>query len=116
MESNTPQDSVALTLQIQTLTASVEELARQNQEIRLQLQQEENHSPTRVGTRGVRGSIMTVFFQIYYRTDKGWFFHNWNRCTPPRVGFPTYSGAVFAVQFSGLGWFEIFKKKNYIKN
>ena len=50
MESNTPQDSAALTLQIQTLTASVEELARQNQEIRLQLQPKENRSPTRVGT------------------------------------------------------------------
>ena len=50
MESNTPQDSAALTLQIQTLIASVEELARQNQEIRLQLQPKENRSPTRVGT------------------------------------------------------------------
>ena len=35
MESNTPQDSATLVLQIQTLTASVEELTRQNQEIRL---------------------------------------------------------------------------------
>ena len=50
MESNTPQDSATLVLQIQTLTASVEELARQNQEIRLQLQPKENRSPTRVGT------------------------------------------------------------------
>jgi len=30
MESNTPQDSAALALQIQTLTASVEELTKQN--------------------------------------------------------------------------------------
>ena len=42
MESN--QDSAALTLQIQTLTASMEELTRQNQEMRLRLQQEENRS------------------------------------------------------------------------
>ena len=51
MESNTPQDSAALTLQIQTLTASMEELTRKNQEMRLQLQQEENRSPTRVRTK-----------------------------------------------------------------
>ena len=51
MESNTPQDSAALTLQIQTLTASMEELTRKNQELRLQLQQEENRSPTRVRTK-----------------------------------------------------------------
>ena len=37
MEPNTPQDSVALALQIQTLTASMEELTRQNQEMRLWL-------------------------------------------------------------------------------
>ena len=39
-----------LALQIQTLSASVEELTRQNQEMRLQLHQEENRSPTRVRT------------------------------------------------------------------
>ena len=50
MEYNIPQDSAALALQIQTLTASVEELTKQNQEMRLQLQQEENRSPTKVGT------------------------------------------------------------------
>ena len=42
MESNVPQDLVVLALQIQTLTASMEELTRQNQEMRLQLQQEDN--------------------------------------------------------------------------
>ena len=50
MESNTPQDSAALALQAQTLATNVEELTRQNQEMRLQLQQEENHSPMRMGT------------------------------------------------------------------
>ena len=50
MEYNIPQDSAALALQIQTLTASLEELTKQNQEMRLQLQQEENRSPTKVGT------------------------------------------------------------------
>ena len=38
IESNAPQDSVALALQVQTLTANIEELTRQNQEVRLQLQ------------------------------------------------------------------------------
>ena len=42
MESN--QASAALALQIQTLTASMEELTRQNQEMRLGLQQKENRS------------------------------------------------------------------------
>ena len=42
MESN--QDSVALAQQIQTLAATVEELTRQNQEMKLRLQHEENRS------------------------------------------------------------------------
>ena len=42
MESN--QDSAALAQQVQALAATVEELTRQNQEIRQQLQQEENRS------------------------------------------------------------------------
>ena len=42
MESN--QDSTALAQQIQALAATVEELARQNQEMKLWLQQEENRS------------------------------------------------------------------------
>ncbi|XP_065624896.1 uncharacterized protein LOC136065521 [Quercus suber] len=42
MESN--QDSTALFQQVQALVATVEELTRQNQEMRLQLQQEENRS------------------------------------------------------------------------
>ena len=42
MESN--QDSTALTQQVQALVAIVEELTRQNQEMRLWLQQEENRS------------------------------------------------------------------------
>ena len=42
MESN--QDSAALAQQIQALTAIVEELTRQNQEMELRLQQEENWS------------------------------------------------------------------------
>uniref|UniRef100_A0A7N2KXM2 Uncharacterized protein n=1 Tax=Quercus lobata TaxID=97700 RepID=A0A7N2KXM2_QUELO len=41
MEPNALQDSAMLALQIQTLIANVEELTRQNQEMRLQLQQEE---------------------------------------------------------------------------
>ena len=46
MESNANQDPVALALQIQTLAATVEELTKQNQEIRLRLQQEDNRSET----------------------------------------------------------------------
>ena len=42
MESN--QDSVALAQQIQALAATIEELTRQNQEMKLRLQQEENQS------------------------------------------------------------------------
>ena len=48
MESNIPQDSMALALQIQMLTANIEELTKQNQEMRQQLQQEENRSPRRI--------------------------------------------------------------------
>ena len=40
MESN--QDSAALAQQIQVLAATVEELTRQNQEMKLRLQQEES--------------------------------------------------------------------------
>ena len=42
MESN--QDSAALAQQVQALVATVEELTKQNQEMRLRLQQEENRS------------------------------------------------------------------------
>lgn len=47
MESNAPQDLAALALQIQTLIANVEELTKQNQEMRLQLQQEDNRDVNR---------------------------------------------------------------------
>ena len=46
MESNIHQDPAALALQIQALTASMEELTKQNQEIRLLLQQEDNRLET----------------------------------------------------------------------
>ena len=46
MESNVNQDPVALALQIQMLTATVEELTRQNQKMRLRLQQEDNRLET----------------------------------------------------------------------
>ena len=42
MESN--QDSTTLAQQIQVLVATIEELTRQNQEMKLRLQQEENRS------------------------------------------------------------------------
>ena len=46
MESNVNQDPAALALQIQSLAATVEELTRQNQEMRQWLQQEDNRSET----------------------------------------------------------------------
>ena len=46
MESNINQDPVALALQIQTLATTMEELTKQYQEMRLQLQQEDNRSET----------------------------------------------------------------------
>ena len=46
MESNVNQDPAALALQIQMLTATVEELTRQNQKMRLRLQQEDNRLET----------------------------------------------------------------------
>ena len=46
MESNANQDPIALALQIQTFTATVEELTRQNQEMRYRLQQEDNRLDT----------------------------------------------------------------------
>ena len=42
MESNTNPNPAALALQIQSLAATVEELTRQNQEMRQRLQQEDN--------------------------------------------------------------------------
>ena len=46
MESNAHQDPATLALQIQALAASMEELTKQNQEIRLLLQQEDNRLET----------------------------------------------------------------------
>ena len=44
MESNVSQDPIALALQIQSLAATVEELTRQNQEMKQRLQQEYNRT------------------------------------------------------------------------
>ena len=44
MESTTSQDPAALALQVQSLTAMVEELTRQNQEMRQRLQQEDSRT------------------------------------------------------------------------
>ena len=44
MESTISQDPVALAVQVQSLAAMVEELTKQNQEMRQQLQQEENRT------------------------------------------------------------------------
>lgn len=48
MESSAQSKSTALALQVRALTASVEELMRQNREMRQRLQQEENRSPRRI--------------------------------------------------------------------
>ena len=44
MESTTSQDPVTLAVQVQSLAAMVEELTKQNKEMRQQLQQEENRT------------------------------------------------------------------------
>ena len=46
MESNANQDPTTLALQIQLLVTTMEELTRQNQEMRQQLQQKDNRSKT----------------------------------------------------------------------
>ena len=46
MESKVNQDPAALVLQIQLLAATMEELTRQNQEMRQQSQQEDNRLET----------------------------------------------------------------------
>ena len=46
MESNVTQDPTTLALEIQSLSTTIEELTRQNQEMRQRLQQEENRSET----------------------------------------------------------------------
>ena len=50
MESSAQLESTTLALQVQALMASVEELTKQNREMRQRLQQEENHSSRRVET------------------------------------------------------------------
>ena len=53
--------------------------------------------------RGVRGSVGVVFFfQIYYRTDKDRFFHNWNRRTPLESVFRPIAVRFFAVGLVSL--------------
>ena len=49
MESSTNPDPAMLALQIQSLIATVEELTRQNQEIRQRLQQEDNRTDVNRG-------------------------------------------------------------------
>ena len=62
----------------------------------------------------MHGSVGAIFSQIYHRTDRDQFFHNWNRCTLPRVGFPTYSEVVFSASLIGVGLFKTFFKKKLL--
>lgn len=48
MEFNAQPKSATLALQIQALMVSVEELTKQNQDLKQWLQQEENRSPRRI--------------------------------------------------------------------
>ena len=59
---------------------------------------------------GVCNLISMVFSQIYYRTDRDRFSHNWNRCILPTVGFLTYNGTIFCNWFNRLGRYETLKK------
>ena len=52
MESSVPQDSTALALQIQMLTANTKELTRQNQEMMQRLQQKGNRPETNKDDEG----------------------------------------------------------------
>ena len=54
-------------------------------------------------------SAGVIFFQIYYRIDRDWFFYNWNRYIPPKVSFPIYNGAVFRGQFNRFELFDRFE-------
>ena len=58
-------------------------------------------------------SVGVIFFQIYYRIDRDWFFYNWNRYIPPKVSFPIYNGVVFRGQFNR---FESFDQFEILKN
>ena len=60
MESNLPQDLVALALQIQMLKANIEELTKQNQEMRQRVQQEENHSLRRIKNNKNEYEVQTL--------------------------------------------------------
>ena len=67
-----------------------------------------------MSSRAVRGSVGVVFSQIYHQIDKDQFSHNWYQCTLPRVGFLTYSGAIFCGH--RFGRLEILKKLIYFLN
>ena len=48
MESSAQLESAALALQVQALMATMEELTKQNREMKQRLQHEENRSPRRI--------------------------------------------------------------------
>ena len=58
-------------------------------------------------TRDVRSSVNSISSQIYHQTDRDRFSHNWNWCTSPRVGFPTYRGVVFSDWFNRFIIFQL---------
>ena len=62
-----------------------------------------------VKVRGVCGLVSAVFSQIYYQTNRDRYSHNWNRCTPVKVDFLTYSDAVFCSRFNRFIQFETLK-------
>ena len=79
MESNVNQDLAALALQIQMLVATVEELTRQNQEMRQRLQQEANCSKTNQDNDGdsqkkrpgiLEGASFDLFKEMRKEMDK----------------------------------------------
>ena len=64
--------------------------------------------------RGMCSSVGAVFSKIYHRTDKDQLSHNRNRCTLPRVDFPTYSDSIFCGQFYRFKYLKELKMFFYI--
>ena len=55
-----------------------------------------------ISSRGVCGSVGSVFSQICYRTDRDRFFHNKNRCILLRIGFRPIAVRFLATGLIGL--------------
>ncbi|XP_065615644.1 uncharacterized protein LOC136061603 [Quercus suber] len=104
MESN--QDSAALAQQVQALATIVEELTKQNQEMKLQLQQEENQTPqdhlnTFKTTLGLQQPPDEILYRSFPTTLKGAAREWFNKLLTPSIdSFKQLSNA-FLCHFIG---------------